>query len=64
MSYCDGLFSAGAALLLVLMLYRVFRLTLKAAEAWTLQSRTNVCARVLKHRFAPVPARCERLRDR
>lgn len=31
MSYCDGLFSAGAAPLLVCMLYRVFRL---CAEGW------------------------------
>lgn len=31
MSYCDGLFSVGAALLLVCMLYRVFLL---CAEDW------------------------------
>lgn len=54
MSYCDGLFSAGAALLLVCMLYCVFRLVLKAGEGSTVPSRTNVCTRALKHRFALV----------
>lgn len=52
MSYCDGLFSAGAALLSVCKLYRVFRRALKAVEGSTVQSRANVRARALKHRLA------------